>query len=78
MRTRWTREKTQRLIELFPCMTNKEIGARLRVARESVSSKAQQLGLSKSPEHLAKVRAKALSKRKGRKQCVSRLSPTTP
>ncbi len=75
MRTRWTREKTQRLIELFPCM---EIGARLRVARESVSSKAQQLGLSKSPEHLAKVRAKALSKRKGRKQCVSRLSPTTP
>lgn len=77
MRTRWTREKTQRLIDLFPCMTNKEIGARLRVAQESVSSKAQQLGLSKSPEHLAKVRIKALSKRKGRKQCVSSPSSTT-
>lgn len=78
MRTHWTKEKTQRLIELFPCMTNKQIGARLRVAQESVSSKAQQLGLSKSPEHLAKVRTKALSKRKGRKQCDSRLLPTTP
>ncbi len=72
MKPHWDESKIDRLIKFYPNHSNKWIGARLKVNPVTLAAKAIQLGLRKSPEHLSKVRSKAVSNRKGRKQCVSR------
>lgn len=62
----WTEQHKQTLIELYPNLTNKELGQRFGVSESAISVMAWKLRLFKTPEFHQKVR-EATQFKKGQK-----------
>src|ERR1035437_684829 len=70
---RWTEEKVQQLIELYPNTYNKDLAIILNRSISNISQKANELGLQKSKEHLNKPRPWRIKPKK-EKQRIRRRS----